>query len=136
MKRLCVFLLPALLLAAGNLALAGTDDPVLGTVDTIGGTTFDWQANGPALRMLANSDGNGIHALWMYSASTSGTTFPDRNMRYNFFDYAAGAWSFIDPDFMQSGVNVFAERVGLRHAQQRPDQRRRGRLAPLRHAAR
>ena len=71
MKKLCVFLLPALLLAAGNLALAGTDDPVLGTVDTVGGTTYDWQANGPALRMLANSDGYGIHARYVHVPTTS-----------------------------------------------------------------
>ncbi len=85
---------------------------VIGTVDTIGGTTFDWQANGPALRMLVNSPDYGIHALWMYSAADQ-TTHPDRNMRYNFYDKAAGAWNWIDPDFMQSGVNVYTDRTGF-----------------------
>ncbi|MBN2537677.1 hypothetical protein JXB37_05325, partial [candidate division WOR-3 bacterium] len=85
---------------------------VIGAVDTIGGTTYDWQWNGPAYRALANSPGNGVHAIFMYSASDQ-TTFPDRNMRYNYYDHGAGAWNWIDPDFMQSGVNVFTERCGF-----------------------
>ncbi|MCX6844644.1 MAG: hypothetical protein NTX53_20465 [candidate division WOR-3 bacterium] len=51
---------------------------LVGTLDTIGGTTYDWWANGPILRMIHNSPGFGIHALWMYSTATSGTTFDDR----------------------------------------------------------
>ena len=87
---------------------------VIGHVDTIGGTTYDWAANGPAVRMIANVPGTGIHALWMHSVDTvTGTTFPDRNMRYNFYDYATHAWNWIDPDFMQSGVNTYAERTGF-----------------------
>jgi hypothetical protein len=46
----------------------------------------------------------------MFSASNQ-TTHPDRNMRYNFFDNSTG-WNWIDPDFMQSGVNVFTDRCG------------------------
>jgi hypothetical protein len=42
----------------------------------------------------------------------TGTTFPDRNMRYNFYDYTTGEWNWIDPDFMASGVNVFTDRSG------------------------
>jgi hypothetical protein len=89
----------------------GEPRALIGMVDTIGGTTYDWQANGPAYRMLVNSPDYGLHALWMYSASDD-PTFPDRNMRYNFYDYAAGAWNWIDPDFMQSGVNVYTDRNG------------------------
>ncbi len=85
---------------------------VIGVVDTIGGTTYDWQASGPALRMMVNSPDYGVHVLWMFSASDQ-TTFPDRNMRYNFYDYSARTWNWVDPDFMQSGVNVFTERVGF-----------------------
>lgn len=84
---------------------------VLGSVDTVGGTTCDWQANGPQLRQLVVDPEYGVHVLWMYSASNQ-TTYPDRNMRYNFYDFSLGEWNWIDPDFMQSGVNVFTERSG------------------------
>ena len=136
MFRLSVMLLPALLFAAGNLSpvtvlpqdggtpagaalAAGTpargEVPFtidVGTIDTIGGTTYDWWANGPILRMVHNSSGDGVHVLWMNSAATSGTTFDDRNMRYNYYDLTTHAWNWIDPDFMQSGVNVFTHRAG------------------------
>jgi hypothetical protein len=84
----------------------------IGTVDTVGGTTYDWFSNGPAYRMLTQTPDRGIHALWMYSADMANTTFPDRNMRYNFYDYGMSAWNWPDPDFMQAGVNVFAIRTG------------------------
>jgi hypothetical protein len=84
----------------------------IGRVDTIGGTTYDWQVNGPIWRRLVNSPEYGIYAGWMYSASTSGTTFPDRNLRYNAYDISTRSWAYIDPDYMQSGVNAFAERAG------------------------
>jgi len=83
---------------------------LVGTVDTIGGSTYDWQLNGPALRMLVNSPDYGVHALWMFSTGEGAS----RNMRYNFYDYAAGEWSWIDSsDFMASGVNVYTERTGF-----------------------
>ncbi|MEO0079466.1 MAG: T9SS type A sorting domain-containing protein [candidate division WOR-3 bacterium] len=85
---------------------------IIGDLDTVGGSTYDWMANGPIYRFICNSPPYGIHVLWMYSASTSGTTFPDRNMRYNFFDYNTGTWNWIDPDYMASGVNVFTDRSG------------------------
>jgi len=85
---------------------------IVGKIDTVGGTTYDWGSNGPSLRLVTNAPGHGIHALWMYSASTSGTTFPDRNMRYNYYDYSTHTWNWIDPDFMTSGVNVFTDRSG------------------------
>lgn len=85
---------------------------IVGEVDTVGGTTYDWVANGPMYRMICNSPDFGVHVIWMYSASQSGTTFPDRNMRYNFYDYASGDWNWLDPDFMSSGVNIYTERSG------------------------
>jgi hypothetical protein len=85
---------------------------LVGSLDTIGGTTYDWWANGPSYRMIVNSPAYGVHALWMYSTATSGTDFPDRNMRYNFYDYSAHAWNWLDVDYMQSGVNVFDKRAG------------------------
>ena len=89
----------------------GTSVVLVGTVDTIGGTTYDWQANGPSLRMLVNSPDYGLHAAWMYSTATQ-TTYPDRNMRYNFYDYTIRRWNWIDPNHMSSGVNVFTDRCG------------------------
>jgi hypothetical protein len=85
---------------------------LVGTIDTIGGTTYDWWANGPILRMLVNSRHGGIHAVWMYSSSTTGNDFVDRCMRYNFYNADSGAWNWIDSDYPQSGVNVFAWRTG------------------------
>jgi hypothetical protein len=61
--------------------------------------------------MIVDSHVYGIHAVWMYSADMS-STFPDRNMRYNFYDAGIGGWNWTDPDFMQSGVNVFPWRTG------------------------
>ncbi len=93
---------------------------VIGVVDTIGGTTYDWLANGAALRQLVNAPDYGIHALWMYSTTMSGTEFPDRNMRYNFYDYSNREWNWVDPDYMQSGVNAFIERVGFGNLSMNP----------------
>ena len=81
-------------------------------VDTVGATTYDWQSSGPMYRFLVNSPDYGIHVTWMYSAELGGTAFSDRNMRYNFYDYSMSAWNWIDPDMVQSGVSVFAERSG------------------------
>jgi len=83
----------------------------IGVLDTIGGTTHDWQTGGPAWRMIVDSRRYGVHATWMYSADMSNSTFPDRNMRYQFY-YAGWGWNWPDPDFMQSGVNVFPQRTG------------------------
>jgi hypothetical protein len=85
---------------------------LVGSLDTIGGTTYDWMANGPRMRMIVNSPTYGVHALWMYSTATTGTDFPDRNMRYNFYDISAHAWNWLDVDYMQSGVNVYGKRAG------------------------
>ncbi len=98
------------ILAAAVAIAAGQS--YIGRLDTIGGTTYDWWASGNVHRLLVNSPQYGIHAVWMYSASMSGTDFPDRNMRYNFYDYTTRQWNWTDPDPMQSGVNVFAERAG------------------------
>ncbi|MEO0070013.1 MAG: T9SS type A sorting domain-containing protein [candidate division WOR-3 bacterium] len=83
----------------------------VGWVDTIGGTTYDWLANGPSYRWLVNSPAYGLHAGWMAS-SEPGSPWSDRNMRYNFYDYGTGSWVWIDPDFMASGVGVFTIRSG------------------------
>ena len=85
---------------------------LIGTIDTIGGTTYDWWANGPVYRMIVNSPNRGVHVLWMYSATTTGQDFPDRNIRYNFYDFATHTWNWIDFDYMESGVNVFDKRAG------------------------
>jgi len=83
-----------------------------GKIDTVGGTTYDWQINGASDQFLVVDPTYGVHVTWMYSAEMSGHT--DRNMRYNFFDFAGGAWNFIDPaNFMNSGVNAFIDRSGF-----------------------
>ncbi len=102
-------LLFGLLVAAASLA---TGQSYIGRLDTIGGTTYDWWASANVHRSLVNSPQFGIHAVWMYSSDMSNTTFPDRNMRYNFYDYSTRQWNWTDPDHMQSGVNIFSERSG------------------------
>lgn len=93
---------------------------LVGTLDTIGGTTYDWQTNGPLWKMVVNSPGFGVHVVWQWSLDLT-TVFADRNMRYNYYDYAARAWSYIDPaDYMQSGVNVFTHKAGYGNVQADP----------------
>lgn len=103
MKQLSI-LATALAIAAGQ--------TYIGRLDTIGGTTHDWWANANVHRSLVNSPRFGIHASWMISTATSGTDFPDRNINYNFYSYMTRQWNWIDPDHMQSGVNVFPVRAG------------------------
>jgi hypothetical protein len=88
---------------------AGTD--FVGRIDTVGGTTYDWQVNGPSDQYVVVDPNYGVHVTWMYSSEMSGHS--DRNMRYNFYDFSAEAWNFVDPaDFMNSGVNAFVDRSG------------------------
>lgn len=135
-SMLCIVLLAPILVLAGNLqpvtVLPSEDAPagmatvqkplarvpstagktqLLGRVDTVGGTMYDWGTNGPMYRFLVNSAGFGLHVGWMYSADVS--PWPDRNMRYNYYDYTAADWNWIDPDFMASGVNAYSERTGF-----------------------
>jgi len=102
---------------SGYLTMLGLALPLLVAaqaiqIDTIGGTTYDWVANGTIPRMVFNDPAYGIHATWMFSADT-GSSWPDRGMRYNFYDYSTGQWSFIDSvNYMASGVGVFPLRSG------------------------
>jgi len=82
------------------------------STDTIGGTTYDWQANGGPYRMIYNDDALGIHAVWMFSADqTAG--WADRNMRYNFYDKVSSTWLFNQGgNFMDWGSNVFSAKTG------------------------
>jgi hypothetical protein len=87
------------------------------SVDTIGGTTQDLQCLGPAVRTLCYAAGypgpDGFHAAWEYSCFPAGSGFPDLNARYNFYDFSTGEWNWLDPDHMQSGVNVFTRRTAM-----------------------
>ena len=104
MKSVLVFLfLCGVVLAAGPL-------PV-GVIDTVGGTTYDDQNSGPALQWVAYDPAYGIHVTWMYANSAS--NWPDRTMRYNFYDRSTGAWNWNDPDFMVSGVNSQYRKTGF-----------------------
>jgi len=107
-SRFCLVTMCLAALAAANPVL---DSLVLHT-DTIGGTTYDWQQSGPAIQTVVNDPTYGVHVTWMYSAAP-GPTYPDRDKRYNFYDYAAGAWNFTDPvNYMNSGVNSFGGYTG------------------------
>jgi hypothetical protein len=103
MKQLSI-LAAAVAIAAGQ--------SYIGRLDTIGGTTYDWWANDNVHRSLVNSPQNGVHAIWMYSSDMSNTTFPDRNVRYNFYDYTNRQWNWSYLDYMQSGIGVYFERAG------------------------
>jgi len=84
----------------------------VGRIDTVGGTTYDRLVLGASDQYIYVDPTYGVHVTWMYSAEMSGHA--DRNMRYNFYDFAGGAWNFVDPtNFMNSGVNAFTDRSGF-----------------------
>lgn len=89
---------------------AGGTMDIVGTLDTIGGTLYDWGFNGPGYRMLITSPDYGVHACWMFSNDPG---YTDRNQRYNFYDFATRQWNWLDPDYMASGINVFSARSGF-----------------------
>lgn len=82
-----------------------SNDFVLGRIEVVGGTCYDW-VNGPCATWCINDPTNGIHVTWLWS-NTSGLT--DRNMRYNFYDWSTHSWNWIDNNnYMNSGINVFS----------------------------
>jgi len=81
-------------------------------IDTVGGTTFDNQNSGPALQWVGHAPGAGVHVSWTYSAQPCGSNWPDRTMHYNFFDASTGTWNWIEPNFMNSGMNCQTRRTG------------------------
>ena len=103
----------ALVLATIGLVSFAAGLPSIGALDTIGGTTYDCSVICAGMqRMVYYDPGYGVHVTWSWSEYTSGTTFPDRNVRYNFRDQVTGAWKWLDADYMHSGVNVFQQRSG------------------------
>jgi hypothetical protein len=113
MKRAMFFLLGlATVLVAARGGRENSPSDRLGRVETVGGTTYDWQLSGPMSQRIYFDSAHGIHVVWKYSSQTSG--FIDRNIRYNFFGLTAHAWNFIDPtNFMNSGVNAFTIRTAF-----------------------
>lgn len=93
-------------------ALSALAAAQVGTVDTIGGTTFDNQNSGPALQWIYSDPVNGVHATWLYSAQPLGSGWPDRTMRYNYFDRTTGQWNWLEADYMESGINSQNRRTG------------------------
>ncbi|MFO7649954.1 MAG: T9SS type A sorting domain-containing protein [bacterium] len=89
---------------------AGGAFDIVGTLDTIGGTIYDWGFNGPGYRMLITSPDYGVHACWMFSNNPD---YSDRNQRYNFYDFATRQWNWIDPDLMASGISVYSAKSGF-----------------------
>jgi hypothetical protein len=66
--------------------------PIIGSLDTIGGTTYDCSVICAGMqRMVYYDPGYGIHVTWSWSEQTTGSDFADRNVRYNFRDEATGA---------------------------------------------
>jgi hypothetical protein len=87
--------------------------PLVGTIDTVGGTTYDWWYGGPVWCQIANSPGQGLHVTWMHSQEMSVTTFADRQMRYSFCDYATNEWNWDSAAYIRSGVGVWSDRSGF-----------------------
>jgi hypothetical protein len=78
--------------------------PLVGRVECIGGTCYDW-VNGPDATWLVDDPANGIHATWMWSNAVA---MDDRNMRYNFYEWATHTWSWLSgTSYMQYGIPVF-----------------------------
>jgi hypothetical protein len=116
-----VMLLAVCCLSAAGEAPATTKPPdlgrpfraTIGAVDTVGGTTYDMQQLGPALRTLVSSAGRGIYVVWMYSHTLAGTILPDRNMRCNYYDRGSQSWKYSASEaFMGRGLDVFSTRSG------------------------
>lgn len=79
--------------------------PILGRIEYIGGTCYDW-VNGPSATWCINDPANGIHTTWLWSNTEA---MSDRNMRYNFYDWSTHTWNWINTsNYMQSGINVFS----------------------------
>ncbi len=101
----------AAIVLAGALTLPY--EPLVGTIDTIGGTSYDWWFGGPAYRLIANAPGHGLHVTWMHSTALAGSSYPDRNLRYRFFEFAGDTWLWPDTTWVNAGMNAFAERSGF-----------------------
>lgn len=83
----------------------------VGRVDTIGGTTYDWQMVGAQWRTLVCAPAFGLHATWQRSLDSSPN--PDRNIAYNYYDFRTRQWGWLDTGYMRSGMNVFLDRTGF-----------------------
>ncbi len=78
---------------------------LIGRLEVIGYTSYDWQANGPVYHdCIYDPVANGIHCLWMYSHFNQAT---DRQMYYNFYDFSSHAWNWPD-----AGIGVYTMRSG------------------------
>ncbi|MEO0088221.1 MAG: T9SS type A sorting domain-containing protein [candidate division WOR-3 bacterium] len=78
----------------------------VGRVDTVFFTTYDWQFNSHMRQRIYNDPGRGVHVTGMTSLQPS--NFPDRNMRYNFYDRATQSWAF-----GQDGIDAINARCGF-----------------------
>jgi len=90
-------------------------DVWLGRMDTIGGSTYDLEFNGPAEVTTVYDPGYGIHACWMQSTDLA-QAYPDRNMHYNFYDLSLTppSWAFNQgADFMAWGARAHVARTGF-----------------------
>jgi hypothetical protein len=85
---------------------------LVGRIDTVGGTTFDWQTSGPARQTIYYDSAYGIHVCWLAS-SVLGSGFPDLGMRYNFWDgRTTHQWNWVAGGaFMDYGVAGWTDRT-------------------------
>ena len=121
-KALSFFLLAAALTRAATtppMTVTRADRPTFAHadhLDTVGGTTYDQQHNGPQPRIEYFDTGEagygkGIHVVWTYSGRR-GDGNPDPNVRYSFYDMSVSppTWRFkTDSNFMNWGIKVFGD---------------------------
>ncbi|MBS4015217.1 MAG: T9SS type A sorting domain-containing protein [Candidatus Latescibacteria bacterium] len=78
--------------------------PVIGRVETVGWTFYDWWFNGPSYtNCRVDAVANGIHVSWMYQLGSD-----PRNTRYNFYDFSTSTWNWPN-----TGVNVYSISTGF-----------------------
>ncbi|MEO0118946.1 MAG: T9SS type A sorting domain-containing protein [candidate division WOR-3 bacterium] len=78
----------------------------VGRIDTVFFSTYDWQFNSHIRQRIYNDPGRGVHVTGMTSLQAN--PWPDRNMRYNFYDRATQSWAF-----GQDGIDAINARCGF-----------------------
>lgn len=89
---------------------------IVGRIDTVGGSVYDMEFNGPPQQTIFFDPGYGIHVTFIQSSDFANGTYPDRNMRYNFYDLSLSppAWAFNQgSDFMLWGLRATTPRSGF-----------------------
>ncbi len=78
--------------------------PIIGRMEVIGYTFYDWQINGPSYSWaMLDPVANGIHISYMYQLGSDA-----RNTRYNFYDFGTNSWNWPG-----TGVNAYSISTGF-----------------------